>query len=277
MSEFADNSQDLETEDANVFNKEDDGRQDEEARQAEEAKKAEEDRHRFNRGAIEAMLFVSDEPVTSSRLSDMLDLTLSETDEILCELANEYDEEERGIQLREVAGGWRLYTHPAYHDAIEKYVLSWDTQKLSQAALEVLAVIAYNQPTTRAIVSSIRGVNSDAVISSLVEKGLIREAGRENSVGQPILYATTRTFLEKFGLRSIKDLPPLEDFAANEQTRQLIIERLSANSGLSDDFDIDDDSEDEDSDVYEIGDDALDDLSEDLGEGSGDLRDSSDE
>ena len=182
---------------------------------------------RESRGAVEAMLFVSDEPVTSSKLSDILGLTIGEVDTILCALQNEYEEQERGVQLREVAGGWRLYTHPAYHDIIEEYVLSWDTHKLSQAALETLAVIAYNQPTTRAVVSSIRGVNSDGVISSLVEKGLIREAGRENSPGQPILYATTRTFLEKFGLKSIKHLPPLEDFAANEQTRALILERLS--------------------------------------------------
>lgn len=191
---------------------------------------------RKRRGAIEAMLFVSDEPVSASKLSDMLGITLGETDEILCSLAAEYSDQERGIQLREVAGGWRLYTHPEYHEIIERYVLSWDTQKLSQAALEALAVIAYNQPTTRAIVSSIRGVNSDAVISSLVEKGLIREAGRDDSIGQPILYATTRTFLEKFGLKSIKHLPPLEDFAASEETRRKIVEHLTSVS-ISDEVD----------------------------------------
>lgn len=207
-------------------------------------------RRRYNRGAVEAMLFVSDEPVTTARLSDMLGLSLGELDQILVELSVEYEEEERGVQLREVAGGWRLYTHPAYHDVIERYVQSWDTHKLSQAALEALAVIAYNQPTTRAIVSSIRGVNSDAVVSSLVEKGLVREAGRDtSSPGQPILYVTTRTFLEKFGLKSVKDLPPLEDYAANEETKQLIAERLSANSyegiideDLEEDSDLDDDS-----------------------------------
>ncbi|MBR2521520.1 MAG: SMC-Scp complex subunit ScpB, partial [Coriobacteriales bacterium] len=144
------------------------------------------------------------------------------------------------IQLREVAGGWRLYTHPAYHDIVEKYVLSWDTQKLSQAALEALAVIAYNQPATRAMVSSIRGVNSDGVIASLVEKGLVREAGRDTTPGQPILYATTKTFLEKFGLKSLTQLPMLEDFAPNEETRELIRERLSARkiSDILDDRDI---------------------------------------
>ena len=192
---------------------------------------AAERRARYNRGAVEALLFVSDEPVTTARLSLILDISLGELDEILVSLAAEYEDDDRGIQLREVAGGWRLYSHPAYHDIIERYVLSWDTQKLSQAALEALAVIAYNQPTTRAVVSSIRGVNSDAVVSSLVEKGIVREAGRDTkSPGQPILYATTRTFLEKFGLKSMKDLPPLEDYAANEETKRLITERLSASS-----------------------------------------------
>lgn len=192
------------------------------------------------RSAIEALLFVSTDPVVPSKISDILDISLSEVDEHLCALADEYERNERGIQLREVAGGWRLYTHPAYHDIVEKYVLSWDTQKLSQAALEALAVIAYNQPATRAMVSSIRGVNSDGVIASLVEKGLVREAGRDTTPGQPILYATTKTFLEKFGLKSLTQLPMLEDFAPNEETRELIRERLSARkiSDILDDRDI---------------------------------------
>ena len=192
------------------------------------------------RSAIEALLFVSTDPVVPSKISDILDISLSEVDEHLCALADEYERNERGIQLREVAGGWRLYTHPAYHDIVEKYVLSWDTQKLSQAALEALAVIAYNQPATRAMVSSIRGVNSDGVIASLVEKGLVREAGRDTTPGQPILYATTKTFLEKFGLKSLTQLPMLEDFAPNEETRELIRERLSARkiSDILDDRDV---------------------------------------
>ena len=192
------------------------------------------------RSAIEAMLFVSTDPVVPSKISDILEISLSEVDEHLCALADEYERNERGVQLREVAGGWRLYTHPAYHDIIEKYVLSWDTQKLSQAALEALAVIAYNQPATRAMVSSIRGVNSDGVIASLVEKGLVREAGRDSTPGQPILYATTKAFLEKFGLKSLTQLPMLEDFAPNEETRELIRERLSARkiSDILDDRDV---------------------------------------
>ena len=142
----------------------------------------------------------------------------------------EYEEANRGFQLREVAGGWRLFTHPAYHDVVEAYVLSWDTQKLSQAALETLAVIAYHQPVTREVVKGIRGVNSDGVIASLVDKGLVRELGRDPERGQAIIYGTTNAFLEKFGLRSTRDLPDLEQFAPDEQSRQFIRERLSGRS-----------------------------------------------
>ena len=200
-------------------------------------------------GAAEALLFVSDEPVSSARLATIVDVTPIEMDEALALLAAEYEEENRGIQLREVAGGWRFYTHPAYHDAIEKYVLSWDTRKLSQAALEALAVIAYHQPVTRARVNAVRGVNSEAVVSSLVEKGLVREVGREKGAGNAILYGTTRTFLERFGLKSLKDLPPLEDFAPDEESRELIRERLSGSSAQRDQLELDVDEDEDDGDA----------------------------
>ena len=179
-------------------------------------------------GALEAMLFVSDEPVSAATLARILDKKPSEVDSALYTLATRLEEEGRGIQLREVAGGWRFYSHPAYHDIIEQYVLSWDTRSLSQAALEALAVIAYHQPTTRSAISGIRGVNSDAVLSSLTEKGLVREVGRDSGPGNAILYGTTRAFLEKFGLRSLRDLPPLEDFAPDEKSKEYIRSRLSA-------------------------------------------------
>lgn len=179
-------------------------------------------------GAIEAMLFVTDEPVGVIELADMLEVDPKLVEQALVDLREKLEREQRGIQLREVAGGWRLYTHPAYHDLVEKYVLSWDTRKLSQAAMETLAIVAYLQPCTRAGVASVRGVNSDSSINSLVEKGLIREAGQADAPGNPTLYATTRGFLEKFGLRSVSDLPDLDDFAPDDATRQLIRERLSA-------------------------------------------------
>lgn len=179
-------------------------------------------------GAIEAMLFVTDEPVGVIELADMLETDPKLVEQALVDLREKLEREQRGIQLREVAGGWRLYTHPAYHDLVEKYVLSWDTRKLSQAAMETLAIVAYLQPCTRAGVASVRGVNSDSSINSLVEKGLIREAGQADAPGNPTLYATTRGFLEKFGLRSVRDLPNLDEFAPDDATRQLIRERLSA-------------------------------------------------
>lgn len=180
------------------------------------------------KGAVEALLFVTDEPVGTIALADMLEVEPAEAERALVELREQLAEEDRGIQLREVAGGWRLYTHPAYHELIEKYVLSWDTRKLSQAAMETLAIVAYMQPVTRSGVASVRGVNSDSSINSLVEKGLVREAGVADSPGNPVLYATTRAFLEKFGLRSTADLPDLDQFAPDDDTRAFIRERLSA-------------------------------------------------
>lgn len=197
------------------------------------------------KGALEALLLVSSDPVSASALAQALGIAPGEAASLLAELKVEYEESNRGFQLREVAGGWRLFTHPAYHDQVEAFVLSWDTQKLSQAALETLAVIAYHQPVTRETVKGIRGVNSDGVISSLVDKGLVREMGRDPQRGQAILYGTTNAFLEKFGLRSTKDLPDLEQFAPDDQARQFIRERLSGRSIQSTLEEADEDLEEE--------------------------------
>ncbi|NTU70281.1 MAG: SMC-Scp complex subunit ScpB [Coriobacteriia bacterium] len=183
------------------------------------------------RGGLEALLFVSDEPVSAARLAKVLDASPADIDTALSNIAEEYRESDRGFQLREVAGGWRFYTHPAFHDVIEQYVLSWDTRRLSQAALEALAVIAYHQPVTRNGVNAVRGVNSEGVVSSLVEKGLVREIGRDKNAGNAILYGTTRTFLEKFGLKEIGELPPLAEFAPDEETERAIRDRLSTGEG----------------------------------------------
>lgn len=183
------------------------------------------------RGALEALLFVSDEPVSAARLAKVLDASPADIDTALANIAEEYREAERGFQLREVAGGWRFYTHPAYHDVIERYVLSWDTRRLSQAALEALAVIAYHQPVTRNGINAVRGVNSEGVVASLVEKGLVREVGRDKNAGNAILYGTTRTFLEKFGLKDITELPPLAEFAPDSETESAIRDRLSSGEG----------------------------------------------
>jgi segregation and condensation protein B len=183
------------------------------------------------RGTLEALLFVTDEPLPAPRVARLLEAPETEVAAALDALAAEYARDERGFQLREVAGGWRLYSHPAFHPVIEKMVLSWDTRRLSQAALEALAVIAYHQPVTRQSVNAVRGVNSEAVLSSLVEKGLVREVGRDRAQGNAVIYGTTRTFLEKFGLKDLDELPPLEEFAPDAATETAIRERMNAIEG----------------------------------------------
>lgn len=182
------------------------------------------------KGALEAMLLASSDPVCATDLAGVLGAAPGEVASALADLAAEYSDANRGFQLREVAGGWRLFTHPAFHDQVEALVMSWDTRRLSQAALETLAVIAYHQPVTREGVKAIRGVNSDGVISSLVDKGLVREAGRDPQRAQAIRYATTQAFLERFGLKSLRELPDLEQFAPDEESRKFIRERLSGRS-----------------------------------------------
>ena len=197
------------------------------------------------KGALEALLLVSSDPVSASALAASLDVAPGEVASLLAELQVEYEEANRGFQLREVAGGWRLFTHPAHHDQVADYVMSWDTRRLSQAALETLAVIAYHQPVTREGVRAIRGVNSDGVIGSLREKGLVREVGRDAERGQAQLWGTTRLFLERFGLRSLRELPPLEDFAPDEESKRFIRERLSGRTLQSTLEEVADDIDDE--------------------------------
>lgn len=178
--------------------------------------------------SLEALLFVSVDPVPAATLARVLMIDVSQTEQLLRGLVERYQHERRGYLLRELAGGWQLASAPVHHHLIESYVQRWDTHKLSDASLEVLAVVAYHQPVTREGVRAIRGVNSDGVISSLVDKGLIKSVGREKSLGAALLYATTSTFLHTFGLSSLKDLPALEQFAPDEESRALIRERLGA-------------------------------------------------
>ena len=185
------------------------------------------------KGCIEALLLVSSDPLPATTVAKVLGIAPGEAVEALADLSAEYQDANRGIQLRQVAGGWRLFTHPAYHDQVERLVASWDTRKLSQAALETLAVIAYHQPVSREGVKAVRGVNSEGVIASLIDKGLVREAGRDKDRGHAVLYGTTTAFLERFGLSSIKALPPLEDFAPDEASRQFIIERLGGRAAAA--------------------------------------------
>lgn len=178
--------------------------------------------------ALEAVLFVCTDAVTSKHLAEIFECEEKDIEEVLQGLQKRYEAEDKGIMLKQIAGGWRLFSNPKFHEVIEKYVLSLDPRKLSAAALETLSIIAYCQPVTRAGVASVRGVNSDSSINSLIEKGLVKEAGVADTAGSPILYSTTNKFLENFGLNSIKDLPDIEDFAPDEETKQFIFDRLSA-------------------------------------------------
>ncbi|MBR3226452.1 MAG: SMC-Scp complex subunit ScpB [Atopobiaceae bacterium] len=179
-------------------------------------------------GVLESLLLVSADAVPARDLAQAAGVEEEQATEALEALSANYADANRGIQLREVAGGWRLFTHPAYHDQVEAFVLSWDKRRLSQAALETLAVIAYHQPVSREGVRAVRGVNSDGVIASLRQKGLVREVGKD--ARQAALFGTTVKFLESFGLRSVGDLPPLEEFAPDEESRRFIQERLSGRS-----------------------------------------------
>ena len=160
------------------------------------------------------MLFrsmVVDEPISEVVLAQITEQPTEEIRTALVELADSYQNEERGFELKEIAGGWRFYSHPDLAPMVEKFVLDGQSAKLTQAALETLAVIAYKQPVSRARVSAIRGVNVEAVMKTLVTRGLVEESGVENETGA-ILYRTTSYFLEKIGLNSVADLPALAPF-----------------------------------------------------------------
>lgn len=161
--------------------------------------------------SLEAILMVVDEPVSEIILAQITEVPTDQVLTTLAELAASYEEQGRGFELRQVAGGWRFYSHPDLAPMVEKFVLDGQQSRLTQAALETLAVIAYRQPVSRARVSAIRGVNVEAVMKTLVTRGLVEEAGTEPESGA-ILYQTTSFFLEKLGLNQVTDLPALAPF-----------------------------------------------------------------
>ncbi|MDO8107686.1 SMC-Scp complex subunit ScpB [Isoptericola sp. b441] len=162
------------------------------------------------RAALEAVLMVADEPIAAVRLAAALGVPTAEVEDTLAVLAQEYRAQERGFELREVAGGWRFYSAAAHADVVGRFVLDGQTARLTQAALETLAVIAYRQPVTRGQVSAVRGVNVDSVVRTLAARGLVQEAGTEPSGA--VLYVTTAYFLERMGLTSLDELPPLAPY-----------------------------------------------------------------
>jgi segregation and condensation protein B len=160
------------------------------------------------RAAVEAVLLVVDQPVDATTLAQTLTVPQPDVEVALTALRAEYDEGNRGIDLREVAGGWRLYSRDEFAGYVERFVLDGQQTRLTQAALETLAVIAYRQPVTRSRVSAVRGVGVDAVMRTLTTRGLVEECGMDAET-QGGLYKTTPLFLEKLGLNSLEQLPPL--------------------------------------------------------------------
>ncbi|WP_347275432.1 SMC-Scp complex subunit ScpB [Candidatus Kuenenia sp.] len=164
---------------------------------------------------VEALLFSAEEPLSSKKICNIIDdVDSALIKEAIDLLQNEYNQQGRAFQIEEIAGGFQLYTLPEYHEWISKLRKKSSETKLSQASLETLAIIAYKQPVLRADVESIRGVQSGQIIRLLMEKDLVKVVGRDESLGHPLLYGTTKKFLEHFGLKNIKDLPKAEELAA---------------------------------------------------------------
>ncbi len=174
---------------------------------------------------------VAEEPVDPQLLGQLLELSPSVVEEVCDELAAEYEREQRGFVIVRVAGGFRFQSHPELAPYVERFVLDGQPAKLSAAALETLAIVAYKQPVSRAQVGAIRGVNADAVMRSLQQRGLLQEIGRDPGPGQAILYGTTPLFLEKLGLDSLAALPPLADFVPEAS----VVEALERGLGVGDD------------------------------------------
>jgi segregation and condensation protein B len=159
-------------------------------------------------GAVEALLLLAEEPMSVELLAEAVDAPVSAIEASLAELVAFYDETGRGFELRELGGGWRYYTREEHADVVSRFVLEGQQSRLSQAALETLAVVAYSQPISRARISAIRGVNVDGVIKTLLARGLVAEAGHDPESGA-VVFATTSYFLERMGLRSLEELPEL--------------------------------------------------------------------
>ena len=166
-------------------------------------------------GALEAILMVVDEPVPAATLAEALGLPTGQVLELLHQLQADYSGETggraRGFQLRELAGGWRIYSHPEYAEVVGRFIVAGQTARLTQAALETLAVVAYRQPISRGGISAIRGVNVDSVVRTLHTRGLIEETGTDENSGA-VLYGTTTELLERLGLGSLDELPPLAPY-----------------------------------------------------------------
>lgn len=183
--------------------------------------------------ALEAVLFVTEHPVPARELAEVLEIPVTRVEELLAELDRNLAERGAGLVLKSAAGGWRLYSHPDAYPYLERFSASATARKLSPAAMEALAVIAYRQPVSRSQISEIRGVDSDSAVGTLERFGLVEEKERLNLPGNPAVYRTTELFLEKLGLDDVSDLPPLADHVPPAQFVDTLEESLRPSSGPS--------------------------------------------
>jgi segregation and condensation protein B len=181
---------------------------------------------RSTAAAIEAVLTVATDPVPPRLLAELLELPVERVEAACSELADSYEREQRGFSLVRVAGGYRFQSHESYAAYVERFVLDGTPQRLSAAALETLAVVAYKQPVSRSQVAAIRGVNADGVLRLLMSRGYIEAVGRDAGPGQPVLFGTTSLFLEKLGLDSLAALPPLAAFVPEAGTVEVLEQAL---------------------------------------------------
>lgn len=175
---------------------------------------------------IEAILMVAEEPISAELLAQVIEMPVAYIAALLGDMQEAYETERRGFCLREVAGGWRYYSHGDEAPYVENFVRAEQNPRLSAAALETLAIVAYKQPVSRAQLSAIRGVNCDGVVRSLIVRGLIEEVARDSGPGQAVLYGTTLRFLEQMGLRQIGELADLAQFAPEPGTAELVEKTL---------------------------------------------------
>ena len=186
------------------------------------------------RPALEAILMVADQPLDDVSLATVVGYPAEEVRSALHDLAGEYDEQGRGFELRNVAGGWRYYTREQFAPVVESFVLEGQQARLTQAALETLAVVAYQQPVSRARVSAIRGVNVDGVMRTLLTRGLVEEAGRDGEHGAT-LYRTTSYFLKRIGITSVDDLPELAPYLPDMEDLEDELAEMSSYGRPADD------------------------------------------
>ncbi len=176
--------------------------------------------------AVEAILLVASDPTPEQLLAQLLELPADLVGAMCRELAGEYQAQQRGFQLVEIAGGWRFQTHPDVHPYVERYALEGVPNRLSSAALETLAIVAYKQPISRAQIGAIRGVNVDAVLRTLVQRGYVEENGKDEGPGQASLFGTTDFFLEQLGLMSTDELPALGEFVPSAEVLEALEQTL---------------------------------------------------